>query len=136
MLPKTFPITPDLLHNIFSCFCTNGAQQHLLPAMATIDARDGERNGQWRLKQPRAGLLKSKGSSTACRAHMHAKIPLQKVTDVYIPSVLAVAGLVYSVRQNSRLIIFVCFLIPFYHLQCHLQTNLHCTPRISLFSSS
>lgn len=26
-------------------------------------------------------------------------------------------------KTDSRLIIFVCFLIPFYHLQCHLQTN-------------
>jgi hypothetical protein len=33
------------------------------------------------------------------QAHMHAKTPLQKVTDVYIPSVLAVAGFVHSVRQ-------------------------------------
>jgi hypothetical protein len=34
------------------------------------------------------------------QAHMHAKTPLQKVTAVYIPRVLAVAGLVYSIRQT------------------------------------
>lgn len=74
------------------------------------DARDGERNGSGESSNHALDYWKAKA------APQHAKIPLQKVTDIYIPSILAVAG-------SSRLIMFVWFLIPFHHLQCHLQTN-------------
>lgn len=83
------------------------------------DARDGERNGSG---ESINHALKSKGSSTAC-SHTCMPKPRCRKSRMFIFPAFSQSQASIQRKTDSRLTMFVCFLIPFHHLQCHLQTN-------------
>ncbi len=86
------------------------------------DARDGERNGSGDSSNHALAYWKAKAApqhagTHACQnpvAESHGRLHSQRSRS---------RRLSIQRKTDSRLIMFVCFLIPFYHLQCHLQTN-------------
>ncbi len=86
------------------------------------DARDGERNGSGESSNHALDYWKAKAApqhagTHACQnpvAESHGCLHSQRSRSRRLST---------QRKANSRLIMFVCFLISFHHLQCHLQTN-------------